>query len=289
MSGYLTKVRRATERETAAYGGERRDAAGGPSGWGGSPAVNRPLVWLVRFWVGAVVLLALGGLARTGHCDEKAHPAGYPVAGSDDSWAHVCPTDTGIYTARHVTHARGGEQAVLLFTSPAQPSELGELIQLRHDSRRDLALVGFHPRSPIQALPWQLRRASVDPAGMPRPGDTLLVQGFDHEAGWTPKLLRVTVKAVVAGTVIFEGSPWAGSSGSCLVLERTGAVVAINTEAGIYNHLWPAGAYGNYSVPPSLGGKTIGFGVLIAGKFGLIPDEWAEEVYQPEAPEVVVR
>lgn len=224
-------------------------AAGGVGREGVRGRVRGVVEGRLRWW-GVVVMLPVGAAAA----DKPAPLISVPVA-NRHLRGQVCPIGaTDAWTVEHVSSlARENEPSgrpwPLIFTNPDGSG--GTVLEVLADQRRDLSRVKV-----VEGGAPFARWLSVA-AEAPLVGDTVVVQGYDFEAGYTPRTVKSKILRLGEGTIYFRDSPGPGSSGSCVVLERTGEVVGVN-----------------YAV--FAGRRDVGLAWAVYGAWGEIPEVFAE-------------
>ena len=173
-------------------------------------------------------------------------------------WGQVCPiSETEALTAEHVSSRRVDSVKSMRTPLTFEIAGVGgTLLEVASDLRRDLS------RVEIQDGPKFIRWFERSDES-PKPGDWVLVQGYDYEHGAIQTTGRYQVLATgIAGSFTYNGSPGPGSSGSCAVLERSGELVGVNTSL--------------FDVSAGLETKQIGTSWSVWGAWGEIPEKWRE-------------
>jgi len=185
---------------------------------------------------------------------QGAQTDGIVSVASRDSFGHACPISASdALTAEHVSSLRHVIRP--LVWSDGESS--GTVLEAWADRRRDLSAVKTDNDHPFRRW-FQVARAA------PTPGAWVLILGYDFDKGLRPKPVRTRVLEIVAGHISYDKGAGPGSSGSCVLLEETGELVAINV--------------GQFEIATD---RTRGIGVAVWGDWLQIPTEYIEKVEEP--------
>lgn len=187
-----------------------------------------------------VVMLLLGG------AKVQVDTTGVTLVRGQDGWGQVCPiSPTQAWTAQHVTTERTvlGDDKSLPMIFAAPDGQQGTVEQVYYDKRRDLALV----EAVMGTFPVYYKLATE----APKKGDRVTLVGLDDD--YLPKRAVQRIRSLPAGSLVYDGSPGPGSSGSC-VLNEAGELIGINESARSRGDNWFRGMgwalYGPWSEVP---------------------------------------